>query len=60
MIGDVRIGEGDWLSIDANTGRVYIGQSPIQVKTFEKEAAQIEKWRRENSVADPAAEIVTA
>ena len=37
--------EGDWLSIDGNTGEVYLGRAKVAIDRFEAELSEIERWR---------------
>jgi hypothetical protein len=38
--------EGDWLSIDGETGAVYRARGKIKVARLDAELAEIESWRR--------------
>jgi len=38
--------EGDWLSIDGETGAIYLGRSEVVTERPEAELAEIESWRR--------------
>jgi pyruvate,orthophosphate dikinase len=37
--------EGDWLTIDGETGAIYLGQVKVAVERSENELAEIERWR---------------
>ena len=39
------IKEGDWLSIDGETGTIYLGRCNVVVERPEAELAEIERWR---------------
>lgn len=44
-IDDTIIEEGDWLSINGDTGEVFIGQLDIVKSRSEAELAEVERWR---------------
>jgi len=46
-----RIFEGDWLSLDGDTGEVSLGRRDIVTVVPEAELAEIESWRRRSSAA---------
>jgi len=50
-IAGQRIVEGDWLSLDGDTGEVSLGRRDIVTVVPEAELAEIESWRRRNSAA---------
>lgn len=39
------IKEGDWLSIDGETGAIYLGQSKVAIDRPDAELAEIERWQ---------------
>jgi len=39
------IGEGDWISIDGDTGEVFLGQREIVTERPEAALAEVETWR---------------
>jgi len=45
-IGGHQIKEGDWISLDGETGEVALGRQNIVVQMPEAELAEIETWRR--------------
>lgn len=44
-IGGALIAEGDWISIDGDTGEVYLGQREIVAERPEAALAEVEAWR---------------
>jgi hypothetical protein len=40
------IQEGDWMSLDGETGKVYLGQRPIIVDRPDAEIAEIKRWQK--------------
>jgi pyruvate,orthophosphate dikinase len=44
-IGGALIAEGDWISIDGDTGDVYLGQREIVAERPEAALAEVEAWR---------------
>ncbi len=46
QLGGAAIKEGDWLSIDGETGAIYLGRSEVVTERPEAELAEIESWRR--------------
>ncbi|HET7446858.1 MAG TPA: PEP-utilizing enzyme [Methyloceanibacter sp.] len=44
-LGGESIREGDWLSIDGDTGEVFLGQREIVTERPEAALAEIEAWR---------------
>jgi pyruvate, orthophosphate dikinase len=46
-IGGVPLLEGDWLSVDGDTGEVYLGQIEIVTERPEAMLAEVESWREE-------------
>ena len=45
-IGGQVIREGDWLSIDGESGEVFLGERSIVISRPEAEIAEIERWKR--------------
>ena len=62
-VGDVTIGEGDWISIDGSTGEVMLGEvetmpsDVIQVLTGDKDASESELFTMFQNLMDWADEI---
>ena len=48
QLAGVQIKEGDWLSIDAEKGAIYLGRCNVAVERPEEELAEIERWRAES------------
>jgi pyruvate, orthophosphate dikinase len=46
-IGGVPLLEGDWLSIDGDTGDVFLGQIEIVTERPEAMLAEVETWRED-------------
>jgi pyruvate,orthophosphate dikinase len=44
-LGEAVIREGDWLSLDGETGEVFLGRREIVIERPEAEIAEIERWR---------------
>jgi len=44
-LGGAPVAEGDWLSIDGDTGEVFLGQREIVTERSEAALAEIEIWR---------------
>jgi len=44
-IGESKINEGDWLSLDGEAGTIYLGRGHIVVERPDAALAQIERWR---------------
>jgi pyruvate,orthophosphate dikinase len=44
-LGEHSLKEGDWLSLDGQTGEVFLGRRDVTVERPEAELAEIEKWR---------------
>jgi pyruvate,orthophosphate dikinase len=45
-VSGVTLNEGDWLSIDGETGAIYLGRCDVAVDRPEAELAEVERWRR--------------
>ena len=43
-VGSVRIGEGDWLTIDGSTGEVFVGEAPLTEPEISGPLAQFLSW----------------
>jgi hypothetical protein len=54
-IGATLIAEGDWLSIDGDTGEVFLGQREIVAECPEAALAAIDTWRAGASQKDETA-----
>lgn len=55
-LGDRDLVEGDWLSVDGETGGVYAGQLPVVRERPEEALAEIRRWRealRSEEAAEP-------
>jgi len=46
-IGDIIVKEGDWITIDGNTGAVYIGKIPTKTPELIPEFDELMKWADE-------------
>ena len=46
-IGGVPLEEGDWISVDGDTGEVFFGQREIATERPEAMLAEIETWRED-------------
>jgi len=46
QLGSAAIKEGDWLSIDGETGAIYPGRCDVVTERPEAELAEVESWRR--------------
>ena len=44
LAGDT-LHEGDWLSIDGETGTIYLGRGNVVADRPEAELAEIQRWR---------------
>ena len=47
-LGDKQIGEGDWLSLDGETGEVFLGKREIAVDRPTAEINEVTSWLRRN------------
>jgi pyruvate, orthophosphate dikinase len=45
-IGDAAISAGDWITIDGDSGNLYLGRLETVTTRPEKQLAEIERWRR--------------
>jgi pyruvate, orthophosphate dikinase len=52
-INGADVKEGDWLSVDGNTGAIYLGQAKVVVDRPEAELAEVECWRNNAAKAEP-------
>lgn len=50
-LGAVALKEGDWLSIDGETGAIYVGRCDTVTERPEAELSEIEHWRTEPATA---------
>ncbi len=46
--------EGDWLSLDGESGQVFLGRGKVAVETPQAELAEISRWKQAET-AQPAA-----
>jgi pyruvate,orthophosphate dikinase len=44
-LGEADLKEGDWLSLDGETGEIFLGRREIVVQRPEAEIAEVERWR---------------
>ncbi|MFG1478810.1 PEP/pyruvate-binding domain-containing protein [Xanthobacter sp. V4C-4] len=44
-VGDTRVAEGDWLSVDGDAGAVYLGRGQILVDRLDAELREVDGWR---------------
>lgn len=44
-LGNAALRDGDWLSIDGETGAIYLGRGTVITERAEAELAEIESWR---------------
>jgi pyruvate,orthophosphate dikinase len=54
-LGDARIREGDWVSVDGGTGEVFLSQRKIVTELPEAELHELERWRADNAAARQSA-----
>jgi hypothetical protein len=52
-IGSVPLLEGDWLSVDGDTGEIFLGQIEIVTERPEAMLAEIETWREDAAKHPP-------
>ncbi|MFI5011259.1 MAG: PEP/pyruvate-binding domain-containing protein [Hyphomicrobiales bacterium] len=45
LLADASISEGDWVSVDAEGGDIYLGRLEVIVERPQAEFAEIERWR---------------
>ena len=50
QIDSFAFGEGDWISIDGDSGEVFLGQREIVTERPEIELAEVERWRAECNI----------
>ena len=48
MLGSSAVSAGDWIAIDGDSGRIYLGKREIIVSRPDAELAEIEGWRSNN------------
>jgi len=59
-IGDLILREGDSLSLDGNSGRIYAGQVALQVETPTTYLREVERWKANLQGPLPAATTATS
>lgn len=52
-LGGAAFKEGDWLSLDGETGEVFLGRRDIVLERPEAEIVQIELWRKQTKAKPP-------
>jgi pyruvate,orthophosphate dikinase len=50
----VTLGEGDWISLNGDTGEVFLGQLEIVTERPEDELAEVERWRADTAPREMA------
>lgn len=45
QLAGATVNEGDWLSIDGETGAVYLGRHDVVTESVANELAEVERWR---------------
>jgi pyruvate,orthophosphate dikinase len=45
QFGDVTVNEGDWISIEGNSGSLYLGRHDVVIERPHAELAEVEHWR---------------
>jgi hypothetical protein len=50
----VTLEEGDWISLDGDTGEVFLGQREIMTERPEDELAEVERWRADTAALELA------
>lgn len=55
MLGDTRLGQGDWLTIDGGNGEIFPGRLDVATVRPEAELAEVERWRDDRSAGHMAA-----
>jgi pyruvate,orthophosphate dikinase len=53
-LNGLTLGEGDWISLDGDTGEVFLGQREIVTERPEGELAEIERWRADTAPLEMA------
>lgn len=46
-LGKAAISAGDWVTIDGDSGKIFLGRREVLTKRPEAELAEIAKWRSE-------------
>jgi pyruvate,orthophosphate dikinase len=46
-IGDIVVSTGDWVTIDGDSGHLYLGRLETKTTRPERELAEVERWRSE-------------
>lgn len=50
LVGDIRVAEGDWLSIDGEAGTIHLGNADVVVERPEADLDRLAQWRQVVSV----------
>jgi pyruvate,orthophosphate dikinase len=53
-LNGMTLGEGDWISLDGDTGEVFLGQREIMTERPEDELAEVERWRADTAALELA------
>jgi pyruvate,orthophosphate dikinase len=53
QFADTAVAEGDWISIDGDSGEVYLGRREVVTERPEDELAEVERWRHSARHAGP-------
>ncbi len=59
-LGSLPLREGDWISLDGDTGDVFLGQIEIETERPEALLAEVEKWRADQAGEGRHAELGAA
>jgi pyruvate, orthophosphate dikinase len=57
-VSGIKLNEGDWLSIDGETGAIYFGRCDVTVDRPEAELAEVERWRNWRQSSDDIAAVI--
>jgi pyruvate, orthophosphate dikinase len=60
QIGGRQIREGDWISLDGETGEVSLGRQDIIIEVPQAELAELEAWRHRSAATTKTCERATA
>lgn len=52
-LGDARLAEGDWISLDGDTGEIFSGRRDIDQGRLDPAAATLKGWQQKAHVAKP-------
>jgi pyruvate,orthophosphate dikinase len=52
--------EGDWISVDGDTGEVFLGQLEIETERPEAMLAEVERWRGDEAKEGQRVELGAA